>query len=113
MAQHDIFVNTTNIDNTPISVIEAMACSLPRCEHKCEGNSAPREQGKTALLVGPGDVEGMAAAVKAVLTEPDVASRLGSNGRRLASPLTGVLFCHNGDRLMTAAAFETGVHDFG
>ena len=25
----DMFINTTNIDNTPVSVIEAMACVLP------------------------------------------------------------------------------------
>jgi glycosyltransferase involved in cell wall biosynthesis len=27
--QYDIFINTTNVDNTPVSVIEAMALGLP------------------------------------------------------------------------------------
>ena len=29
LARGDIFLNTTHVDNTPISVLEAMACGLP------------------------------------------------------------------------------------
>jgi len=90
-----------------------MACGLPVVSTNVGGIPYLLEHGKTALLVEPGDVEGMAAAVKTVLTEPDVASRLGSNGRRLAESFDWGVVLPQWNRLMTAAAFETGVHDFG
>ena len=84
MAQHDVFLNTTNIDNAPVSVIEAMACGLPVVSTNVGGIPYLLEHGKTALLVGPGDSDGMTGAVKRLLPEQGLYSELSANGRQLA-----------------------------
>lgn len=84
LSEHDIFLNTTNVDNTPVSVIEAMACGLPVVSTNVGGIPYLLEHGKTALLVQPGNVGEMAAAVTRLVTEPDLAAQLSANGRKLA-----------------------------
>lgn len=80
----DIFLNTTNVDNTPVSVIEAMACGLPVVSTNVGGLPYLLEDGEDALLVPPDNAEAMAAAVRRVLTEPGLAERLSRNARRNA-----------------------------
>jgi glycosyltransferase involved in cell wall biosynthesis len=80
----DIFLNTTHLDNTPVSVIEAMACGLPVVSTNVGGIPYLLEHGKTALLVQPGNVGEMAAAVNRLMTDPDLAAQLSANGRKLA-----------------------------
>lgn len=80
----DIFINTTNVDNTPVSVIEAMACGLPIVSTNVGGLPYLLEDGEDALLVPPNDHEAMAAAVRRLLTEPGLAATLSRNARRKA-----------------------------
>jgi glycosyltransferase involved in cell wall biosynthesis len=84
LSEHDIFLNTTNVDNTPVSLIEAMACGLPVVSTNVGGIPYLLEHGKTALLVQPGNVKEMVAAVTRLVTDPDLAARLRANGRKLA-----------------------------
>ena len=76
LAEADIFVNTTNVDNAPVSVIEAMAAGL--CIVSTDVGGIPRllSDGETALLVPPRDAAAMAAAVRRVLDDPLLAERL-------------------------------------
>lgn len=80
----EIFLNTTNVDNTPVSVLEALATGL--CVVSTDVGGLPHllEHNQTALLVKPDNPEAMAAAVKAVLTEPGLAKRLSENARAQA-----------------------------
>jgi len=78
----DIFINTTNIDNTPVSVIEAMACGLCVVSTNVGGIPYLLEHEVDALLVPPNDSKAMAGAVRRVLTEPGLAERLSRNARR-------------------------------
>lgn len=78
----DIFLNTTNVDNTPVSVIEAMACGMCVVSTNVGGIPYLLEHEVDALLVPPGDAEAMAAAVRRLLTEPRLAERLSRNARR-------------------------------
>lgn len=80
----DIFLNTTNFDNTPISVMEAMACGLCIVSTNVGGLPYLLEDGIDALLVPPNDPDAMAAAVKRILTEPGLAGRLSTNARKKA-----------------------------
>jgi len=80
----DIFLNTTNFDNTPISVMEAMACGLCVVSTNVGGIPFLVEDGVDALLVPPNDPDAMAAAVKRILIEPGLASKLSSNARKKA-----------------------------
>jgi glycosyltransferase involved in cell wall biosynthesis len=78
----DIFLNTTNIDNTPVSVLEAMACGLCVVSTDVGGLPYLLEHERDALLVPPDDAEAMAAAVRRLLTEPGLAERLSANARK-------------------------------
>jgi len=80
----DIFLNTTNFDNTPVSVMEAMACGLCIVSTNVGGIPFLVEDGVDALLVPPNDPDAMAAAVKRILTEPGLAGKCSTNARRKA-----------------------------
>ncbi|HTJ00126.1 MAG TPA: glycosyltransferase family 4 protein [Dongiaceae bacterium] len=82
LAAGDVFLNTTNYDNTPVSVMEAMACGLPVVTTNVGGIPYLLQDGETALLVPPNDLPLMSQAVLRVLTKPDLAARLAQNGRR-------------------------------
>jgi len=82
MNRGDIFLNTTNVDNTPVSVIEAMACGLPVVSTRVGGIPYLLTDGEDALLVPPDDTDAMAGAVRRLLTEPGLAAKLSANGRR-------------------------------
>ena len=78
----DIFLNTTNFDNTPVSVLEAMACGLCVVSTNVGGLPYLLQSEHDSLLVPPRDPEAMAAAVRRVLTEPGLAGRLSANAKK-------------------------------
>jgi glycosyltransferase involved in cell wall biosynthesis len=77
----DIFLNTTHVDNAPVSVLEAMACGLCVVSTAAGGMAHLVEDGREALLVQPDDPDAMAEAVRRVITDPDLAERLSKSGR--------------------------------
>ena len=103
----DVFLNTTNIDNTPVTVLEAMACGLCVVTTNVGGLPYLLEDEKDALLVPPGDPEAMAAAVTRVLTEPDLANRLSVEGRKKAEGFDSQWILHEWEALLEdAGAFR-------
>ncbi len=82
MNASDIFLNTTNADNMPISVIEAMACGLCVVSTNVGGLPYLLTHEDDALLVPPNDPDRMAAAVRRLMTEPGLAARLSRNARQ-------------------------------
>lgn len=84
IATGDIFLNTTNVDNAPVSVIEAMASGLCVVSTNVGGLPFLLEHETDALLVPPNDARAMAGAVHRLLAEPGLASRLSANGRAKA-----------------------------
>jgi glycosyltransferase involved in cell wall biosynthesis len=84
LMQGDIFLNTTNYDNTPVSVIEAMASGCCIVTTNVGGIPYLLEDGIDALLVPPNDPDAMANAVLRVLTESGLAEKLSVNARRKA-----------------------------
>ena len=78
----DIFLNTTTIDNTPVSVIEAMACGLCVVSTNVGGIPFLIEDGKEGLLVPVGDAERMAEAVSILLNDFSLARSISSAARR-------------------------------
>jgi glycosyltransferase involved in cell wall biosynthesis len=73
---HDVFLNTTDVDNTPVSVLEAMACGLAVVSTNVGGIPYLLNDGEDALLVPPRDAEAMAAAVTRLLHEPELVARV-------------------------------------
>jgi len=80
----DIFLNTSEIDNAPVSVLEAMACGLCVVSTNVGGLPYLLRDGEDALLVPPRDPAAMTAAVRRLLREPALAEKLSRNGRAKA-----------------------------
>ncbi|MEW6716798.1 MAG: glycosyltransferase family 4 protein [Chloroflexota bacterium] len=79
--QGDIFINTTNMDNFPVSVIEAMACGLCIVSTDVGGIPCLLKDEHDALLVPPNNPLEMASDIRRILTEPGLAERLSLNAR--------------------------------
>ncbi len=79
---YDIFINTTNFDNTPVSVIEAMALGLPVVSTNVGGVPYLLHHEEDALLVEPNDVNAMVAAIEDVLNAHEKAQALSQNARK-------------------------------
>jgi L-malate glycosyltransferase len=84
-ASHDIFLNTNQVDNAPVSVLEAGAFGLPVVATEVGGIPFLLRDSETALLVPASDPEAMAAAVIRLLVDHDLAAELSSAGRALAT----------------------------
>ncbi|BAJ64636.1 MULTISPECIES: glycosyltransferase family 4 protein [Anaerolinea] len=84
LQQGDIFLNTAGVDNTPVSVMEAMACGLCVVSTRVGGTPYLLQHEQDALLVPPADADAMAEAVLRLLREPDLAERLSCSARRKA-----------------------------
>ncbi|MEZ4856610.1 MAG: glycosyltransferase family 4 protein [Gelidibacter sp.] len=79
--EHSIFLNTTNFDNRPLSVIEAMALGLPIVSTNVGGMPYLITDQKEGLLVNPNDVEAMSEAVVQILEDTDLQQRLKQHAR--------------------------------
>jgi len=77
----DIFINTTTVDNTPVSLIEAMALGLPIVTTNVGGVPYLLEDEKEALLVPSDNVNAMTQAVISLLKNPAQTKSLSKNGR--------------------------------
>ena len=81
----DIFLNTTDVDNTPVSVLEALASGLCVVSTNVGGVPHLLEDGRDALLVPPRDAAAMASAVRRLLTDAALAERLSRTGLEKAA----------------------------
>jgi glycosyltransferase involved in cell wall biosynthesis len=75
-----VVLNPSLVDNAPVSLLEALASGVPVVTTDVGGIPFVVENGRTALLVPPGDPASMAAAVRRVLSEPGLARTLRSEG---------------------------------
>ena len=75
-------------DPLPGVVREAMTRGRPVIGSAIGGNLDMIEDGRTGLLVPPGDVPALAAAMDRLLSDPDLCQRLGHEARRSTEPFT-------------------------
>jgi glycosyltransferase involved in cell wall biosynthesis len=80
----DIFLNTTTVDNTPVSVIEALACGLCVVSTNVGGIPHLIRDEWDGLLVPPGDAMAFGAAIRRILTVDTLAAKLSSNALQKA-----------------------------
>jgi len=104
ISQGDIFLNTTNVDNMPISVLEAMACGLCVVSTNVGGIPYLLEHECDSLLVPPNDPQAMTAAVSRILTEPALVERLSQNARKKAEQCDWSAILPQWDSLLTTVA---------
>jgi glycosyltransferase involved in cell wall biosynthesis len=100
----DIFLNTSNVDNTPISVLEAMANGLCVVSTGVGGVPYLLEDKHDALLVPPDNSEAMADAVRRILTEEGLAKRLSQNGRKKVEQFDWLTILPQWEKLLTIVA---------
>lgn len=77
----DLFINTTNFDNTPVSVIEAMACGLCIVSTNVGGMPYLLQNESEGLLVQRDDSLSMADAIRRLLNDSGLAQRLSRQAR--------------------------------
>jgi glycosyltransferase involved in cell wall biosynthesis len=80
----DVFINTNDVDNMPVAILEACAMGLPVVSTCVGGIPDLLTHGENALLVPPNDAEAMCGAIRCLRDEPGLAARLSVNARRLA-----------------------------
>lgn len=80
-SEHDIFINTTHFDNTPISVMEAMALGLPVVSTNVGGIPYLLTDKENALLVNDNDVVAMTTAICSLLDNQQKTKALALNAR--------------------------------
>lgn len=76
----DVFLNTTSIDNAPVTVLEALFMGLCVVSSAVGGVPKLVKAGDEALLVPADKVDGFVDAVTRILTEPQTASALSKAG---------------------------------
>jgi L-malate glycosyltransferase len=72
----DIFINASDIDNMPVSHIEAFACGLPVVTTDAGGIPYMVIHGRNGLMVSRGDHKALAAGVLQLLKDGELAARL-------------------------------------
>jgi glycosyltransferase involved in cell wall biosynthesis len=79
-----IFLNSSNVDNMPISILEAFAAGLPVVSTNAGGIPVLVDQGRSGLLAQREDHAGLAAAILLIAESPALAARLADEGYRAA-----------------------------
>jgi glycosyltransferase involved in cell wall biosynthesis len=80
----DVFVHTSRWEGFGIVLLEAMLARLPVVATRVSAVPEVVADGTTGVLVEPGDVDGVASALGALLADPDHARTLGEAGRARA-----------------------------
>jgi glycosyltransferase involved in cell wall biosynthesis len=78
----DVYLNSSDIDNMPNSIIEAFACGLPVVTTRPGGIPYVVEHERNGLLVDCGDDEALAASALRLFDDPALAERLIDEGLR-------------------------------
>jgi glycosyltransferase involved in cell wall biosynthesis len=79
---YNIFINTANIDNMPISVMEAMALGLPVVSTNVGGIPLLINNKVDGLLVEKNNVDVMVSAIIEICKDDELAKNLAINARR-------------------------------
>ena len=82
LAASDLFVLPSLWEGLPMALLEAMASRVPAVASRVSGTSEVIEDGRSGILVPPGEPQPLGEATLRVLHDPDLASALGQEGRR-------------------------------
>ena len=78
----DVFVLTSKSEGMSIATVEAMASGLPVVATRCGGPEEIIGYSQGGVLVDVGDMRTMARTVSAILDNPIMANRMGSDARK-------------------------------
>ena len=80
---YTIFINTTHFDNTPVSLIEAMAVGLPIVSTNVGGIPYLIKDNENGLLVNAAAVFEMVDAIKSLVNNPQLTLKFSRNSRHI------------------------------
>jgi glycosyltransferase involved in cell wall biosynthesis len=83
LSASDVSVMASHYEGIPRALMESMALGLPVVATDVPGTHSLIQSGQTGLLVEYGDVSGLSSAIAKVLNDPELAGRLGKNGKHL------------------------------
>lgn len=81
IASFDVLAAPSFMESLSYVLLEAMALGVPVVTSRVGGHGELVTDGVDGLLVEPGDVDGLAAALARVLADPTLAAHLGASGR--------------------------------
>jgi len=81
LASSTVFVLPSYAEGMPMALLEAMSWRLPVISTPVGGIPRVIENEVNGLLLAPGDIEGLAAAIRRLLEDPALRERLGSAAR--------------------------------
>jgi glycosyltransferase involved in cell wall biosynthesis len=90
LAAIDVFVMPSLWEGLPLSLVLAMGAGLPVVATAVAGIPEVVVNGERGLLVAPGDVDGLAAALARVVGDAAERARLGEAARNFVRPRFGV-----------------------
>jgi glycosyltransferase involved in cell wall biosynthesis len=89
LADADVFILPSRSEGFSNAIVEAMAAGLPVIATDVGGNAEAVQDGVTGTIVPPEDVNAMAAAMRAMLADPERARVMGEAGKaRVAERFT-------------------------
>ncbi|MBW1943654.1 MAG: glycosyltransferase family 4 protein [Deltaproteobacteria bacterium] len=83
IATFDVAVLPSFFEGMGRVILEAMAMAKPVVASRVGGIPDLVEDGRNGFLVQPGDVKALAAAIKRLLTDKELAGEMGSRGRKM------------------------------
>jgi glycosyltransferase involved in cell wall biosynthesis len=95
------------VDNTPVSVVEAMACGVCVVSTRIGGVPHLVRDGADGLLVESHDAEAMAAAIERLLMAPSLAAQLSRSARAKIEPFDWRLVLPQWHTLLASVAGYT------
>jgi glycosyltransferase involved in cell wall biosynthesis len=80
---HDVFINTTHFDNTPVSVLEAMALGLPIVSTNVGGLPFLITSQKNGFLVNDNDAKEMVRQIETIIHFPNQTLKIINNAKSM------------------------------
>jgi glycosyltransferase involved in cell wall biosynthesis len=80
----DVFALPSHREGMPISILEAMAMGLPVVATNIRGSREAVKEGVSGVLVEVGDVEGLAASLTELLSDPAGRASMGRHAQHIA-----------------------------
>ena len=85
-----VLPSTSHLEGLSRVIIEAMACGKPVIATDAGGNPEAVEDGKSGILVPPGDPDELARAILELARDADKRKRMGEAGRKRAEQLFSI-----------------------
>jgi len=90
IAGADVYVNPSDVEGLPVSILEAMSFGRPIVATAVGGVPSAIRDRETGLLVEPGDAAALAQAVAVLIEDQNLGEKLGSAAESLAAGSYGL-----------------------